>query len=229
MTTEIMEREAKIYYIGGSPCSGKSTIAQKIAKEHNLFYFPVDESLGRYASMGEERGFPACSRQWKGTPDEIWLRDIAELCEQELQFYREIFIFIQEDLRMIEADCTVSSVYNGIITEGAAFLPELMYQNNISRNHYICMTPTEDFQNVHYRQREWVSMILNGCSDKETAFKNWMKRDVLFAEHVRQQCVEYGYPSVVIDEKSNVIETIRAMCEFQVSFTTLNGRIGKEY
>lgn len=34
------------YYIGGSPCSGKSTIAEIPSKRYDLYYFKVDDFLG---------------------------------------------------------------------------------------------------------------------------------------------------------------------------------------
>lgn len=47
-----------IYYIGGSPCSGKSTIAEMIAKKYDLHYFKVDDYLDKYIAKGKEKGFP---------------------------------------------------------------------------------------------------------------------------------------------------------------------------
>ena len=41
--------------------------------------------------------------------------------------------------------------------------------------------------------------ILEGCSDKEKAFSNWMDRDILFAKEVQRQCVEEGYFSIIND------------------------------
>lgn len=35
------------YYIGGSPCSGKSTIAEILSKKYNLYNFKVDNFLER--------------------------------------------------------------------------------------------------------------------------------------------------------------------------------------
>lgn len=223
-----------IYYIGGSPCSGKSMAAQLLAGEYNLLYFPVDEFLGKYAAMGKKRGFTACSRQWKGTPDEIWLRDVREQCEQELQFYREIFGFIQDDLQAIlcgalkvdeEDFCSLEKKSDflleikelrrfrkhGILIEGAALLPELMHVHGIAPDHYLCITPTREFQMVHYRQRPWVSMILEGCTEKEKAFENWMERDALFADIVRQQCEKYGYASWITDGSRSVSEMLQSV------------------
>ena len=187
----------KIYYIGGSPCSGKTTIAQQIAKERNLLYFSVDDELGKYAQMGAEKGYPICLKQWKLSPDETWLRDPAVMCQEELQFYREIFEFIKKDLAELPKD-------RAVITEAAAFLPELMKNAGISQEEYLCLTPVKEFQIEHYRKREWVPMILEGCSDKEKAFHNWMERDVLFAEEVRRQCEDAGYRSQVTDGHTEI-------------------------
>ena len=35
------------YYIGGSPCRGKSTIAEILSKKYNLHYFKVDDYLDK--------------------------------------------------------------------------------------------------------------------------------------------------------------------------------------
>lgn len=69
----------------------------------------------------------------------------------------------------------------------AAFLPSLMQICNIDRKHYVNITPTPEFQISHYKERPWVSYVLEGCSDKEKAFINWMNRDILFADEVREQ------------------------------------------
>ena len=36
------------YYIGGSPCCGKSTVAEMIAKKYNFEYLKVDDLLEVY-------------------------------------------------------------------------------------------------------------------------------------------------------------------------------------
>lgn len=93
-------------------------------------------------------------------------------------------------------------------------MPKLMAQENISRNRYISITPTKDFQVEHYKKREWLPYILDGCSDKETAFQNWMDRDALFAEDVRRQCKENNYVSLVTDGTVSVEEMIESVCEY---------------
>lgn len=123
------------------------------------------------------------------TPDEIWLREPYIQCEEEFLIYDEISQLVFEHLEMIDADF--------IITEGAAYTPRVM--ENSSLNEYISIVPTPDFQISHYRKREWVPYILEGCSNKDIAFSNWMNRDILFAKQVKEECEKKGFPCIVND------------------------------
>ncbi len=42
----------KSYYIGGSPCAGKSTVAEILSQEYDLYYFKVDDFLDGYTKLG---------------------------------------------------------------------------------------------------------------------------------------------------------------------------------
>jgi len=113
--------------------------------------------------------------------------------------------FIQEEIEAASKD-------KPIIVEGAAFLPELMQGLKFPGERYICITPEKGFQIEHYKQREWVPYVLEGCSDKEQAFANWMERDALFAEAVRKQCETAGYVSLVTDGSRSVEEVVELVC-----------------
>ena len=180
-----------IYFIGGSPCSGKSTVTEILSKKYDLYYFKVDDFLDKYTKLGASKGYEICTKQETLSLEEIWMREPQLQCDEEFTFYEEIFEFVMDDLRKIDA--------KGIITEGAAFVPKLMKKIGISKDRYVSITPSEDFQITHYSQREWVPYVLEGCSDKDKAFSNWMGRDVLFAEEVRRQCGQEQYMSIVND------------------------------
>ncbi len=179
-----------IYFIGGSPCSGKSTIAQALSEKYALHYFKVDDYLDKYMKMAASDKKECCTRVKQMSPDQIWMREPLVQCEEELLIYEEIFDYIIADLEKMECK-------NGIITEGAAYLPALVKRCNIPSNKYISITPTKEFQVIHYSKREWVPYVLAECSDKAKAFENWMRRDALFAKAVEQQCKELGYFSII--------------------------------
>lgn len=182
----------EIFYIGGSPCSGKSTVAEALCAKYGLYDFKVDDHLDKYMQLGAGDGKPACTRIASMTPEEIWMRDPALQCREELTIYEEIFPYVLDDLHGITGE-------TGIITEGAAWLPKLAHACGIPADHYLSITPDKSFQVSHYRQREWVPYVLADCSDKAKAFDNWMERDALFAVAVRQQCGALGYDSVTND------------------------------
>ncbi len=183
---------AKIYFIGGSPCSGKSTIAEMISEQYGLYYFKVDDYLEAYIGRGNALNKPFSTQVSELSADEIWMREPMIQNKEELEIYREIFGFIMEDLSKIEAP-------NGIITEGAAYLPDLMNEMQVDANSYICIVPTRNFQYHHYKLRPWVPEVLKDCTDKEQAFENWMERDSLFAVQIKDDADKLGYRTIIID------------------------------
>lgn len=194
------------YFIGGSPCSGKSTVSEALCKKYNLQYFKVDDYLDKYLELGAQRNRNACQTAHSLSPDKLWMRNPQVQCEEELLIYQEIMDFILEDLEALPQN-------KPILTEGAAFLPCLMNKINIPRNRYLSLTPTREFQIFHYKQREWVPYVLEGCTDKPKAFSNWMERDVLFAEDVRKQCQEYDYYSIVNNGEISIAKLIQKVSE----------------
>ncbi len=178
-----------IYYIGGSPCSGKSTLAERLAEAYGMYYFKVDDHLEKYMQLAAQAGCASCQACQEMTPEDIWMRDPQVQCDEELRIYQEIWPFVQEDLTQLDAST--------IVTEGAAYLPTLMQA--VGAAHYLAIVPSADFQVSHYRQREWVPYVLEGCSDKEKAFDNWMQRDILFALRIWEMCEGYQLPCMVTD------------------------------
>lgn len=179
-----------IYFIGGSPCSGKSTLAAALAEEYGLYYFKVDDYLEQYLKTGASAGKEYCLKATQMSPEQIWMRPPAEQCREEIEIYKEICGYIMADLEKLNCE-------KGMITEGAAYLPQLAAQYRVPANRYISVTPTKEFQVFHYSKREWVPYVIGACSDREKAFDNWMERDALFAIHVQKQCRALGYVSMI--------------------------------
>ena len=84
----------------------------------------------------------------------------------------------------------------------------LMKKLSISKDRYLAITPAKEFQISHYKKREWVPYVLEGCSDKEKAFSNWMNRDFLFAQEVQRQCSGEQYVSIINDGNIEIDELV---------------------
>lgn len=196
--------DKRIFFIGGSPCSGKSTVAERISKEYGAYYFKVDDFLDEFIGIAADKGYATCKKSVAMTPDEIWMREPLIQCEEEFRIYDEISEFVFEYLETIDADF--------IVTEGAAYTPKVM--EKYSPKEYISIIPTKDFQISHYREREWVTYVLEGCSDKQQAFDNWMERDILFAKQVKAECEENGVSCIVNDgarTKEELFKTVKKL------------------
>ena len=198
-----MTRDKRILFIGGSPCSGKSTVAEHISKEYGAFYYKVDDFLDEFTQIAAGKGKPICKKSVTMTPEEIWMRDPNLQCDEEFLFYEEIAESVFEKMERIDSDL--------IVTEGAAYTPEVM--RNYFHKDYITIIPTAEFQVSHYKEREWVPYVLEGCSDKQKAFDNWMERDILFAKRVRAECDEYSIPCIVNDGRKSEEEMYEAIKE----------------
>lgn len=180
-----------VYYIGGSPCSGKSTVAEALAARYGLTYFKADDYLDDLIAEGAAAGLPICGRIRRMTAEETWMRAPEVQCREELDFYAEVHGLLMRRLNTLESAA--------VVAEGACFLPQLMHDLGIPPQRYIAITPSRDFQVSRYRERPWVPHVLRDCTDPDAAFANWMARDALFAGEVRRQCVRLGYASLLTD------------------------------
>ena len=81
-----------------------------------------------------------------------------------------------------------------LIAEGIAFLPSLLHGIGVPPDHCVFLTAEAGVHAERYAKRDWVHLMLEGCSDKVRAFELWMQRDELFAAAVRAECNELGYP-----------------------------------
>src|SRR5688572_779580 len=171
---------SQAYILGGSPCSGKSTIAERLSSEFNLQYYKVDDYERDHSKLSNARRHPTMYRystmNWNG----IWMRPVPYQVEELFEYYRERFEMIAQDLEKYEKDKT-------IILEGAAWLPELLELNEANPNNLIFFVPTKEFQLHCYSQRPWIKDILKECEDPEQAFANWMMRDHLFGQEILRQ------------------------------------------
>lgn len=181
-----------MYWIGGSPCSGKSTIAEMLVKAYDFKYYKCDDYLERYLNVGVEEKDPLMLKISTMSQDEIWLRNVEEQVHEEFDFYRYA-------LEIIKKDVEEQFPTENVIIEGAAILPEFIKANGIEANRYICMTPSSEFQIEKYSERTWVKSYLSDCSDWEKAFQNWMARDIEYAKVVRREAVALGYQTIQID------------------------------
>jgi uridine kinase len=180
------------YILGGSPCSGKSTIAEQLSERYDLQYYKVDDHYDDHISRSEPEKQPTICKIAQMGWNAIWSRPPSLLVQEETQFYRELFELILQDLGELSTE-------KAVILEGAALLPELIAKFALKPKRVLYMVPTKEFQLHHYTQRPFIQGILKDGDDPEMAFANWMERDHLFGQEILQQAHIFRYGTITVD------------------------------
>lgn len=188
---------SQAYILGGSPCSGKSTIAEMLSSLHDLSYYKVDDRQQAHLERARPDRHPVMHGYLQMNWEQIWMRPPELQMQEELAFYREYFEMILEDLAH-------HSLGRPVLLEGAALLPELVHPLGVQQERAVFMVPTWDFQMAYYSRRPWIQDILAECSQPQQAFENWMQRDHLFGQEVLRQAAGYGYPTIVVDGSQGI-------------------------
>jgi adenylate kinase family enzyme len=190
---------SQAFIVGGSPCSGKSTVARRLSREFKFQYYKVDDYESEHSERCDPILHPTMYKYAQMSWGEIWMRPVLDQVSEEFEYYRERFEMIVQDLGKYDEDKTV-------ILEGAAYLPELIEQNEVDLKRVIFMVPTWEFQLQHYRQRPWIHHILQACQDPDQAFENWMIRDHLFGQEILRQSIAKGYQAILVDGSRTITE-----------------------
>lgn len=193
-----------VLWIGGSPCSGKSSICEILAGRHNLQTYHCDALFDAHLQRATRADSPAFHQlqallsgpmSW----DNIWMRPVDVLINHELAIYNEEFAMICDDLLAMPND-------RPIIAEGAALLPERVAPLLSAPHQAIWIVPTPAFQLEHYSQRPWIRDILQTCTDPDQAFQNWMARDAGFAQTVIKQAETHALTTMIVDGQRTIAE-----------------------
>ena len=196
-----------LYWIGGAPCCGKTTIAERLAEEFDLKYYKVDNHLDRYLDIGAKKGNKLMKSLKKRDREATWLNDVDTMVEEEFGYYRYALKIIENDIRRQFRN-------KDVIIEGTAILPEYAKSKELEENRYICMVPTRSFQSSVFAERGWVTRYLGGTSDPAKALDNWLERDARFAQIVRDEAIDNEQNLIIVDGKQDldqVYEVVKHM------------------
>jgi len=190
-----MSREKKlanVFWLGGSPCSGKSSISEILSNRFNLRVYHVDEALENHTKAFNPALYPALAKWSMSSWEERWMQPIEDLVHDAIACYQEHFALICEDLLVIPKQ-------QSLLVEGTVLLPRDVATILPNRNQAIWLIPTPDFQRDHYSQRAWVRGVVEQCSNADVAFNNRMERDVQFAKWIEAEVAELNLQLLKVD------------------------------
>lgn len=188
-----------VFWLGGSPCAGKSSISDILAARFDLHLYRVDEAFEVHAQRFDPVLHPALTRWFASSWSQRWMQPVESLVQDVIACYREHFTLILEDIRSLPSN-------KPILVEGTALLPGRVACVLADRSRALWVVPTADFQRKHYSRREWVWRVLEQCASPEAAFHNWMERDIEFARRVTAEAGELGLELLRVDGKHTIEE-----------------------
>lgn len=209
----LSQRLAHVYWMGGAPCSGKSSISEMLTEAHGWQQYRCDDHLPRHIAEADPGTQPALARLNGLTWDEIWLRPVEEMVVDEIHIYEAEFPVILDELLAMPAD-------RPLLAEGAALLPHLVEPLVSSASQALWVVPTPAFLHERYPKRgEWVGEILAQCSRPDEAFSNWMSRDAAFAAWIAAQARRCGFRVVMVDGQRSIAQNAAAVYQHYTNQT----------
>jgi len=206
-TTAALKKQLNtVFWIGGSPCSGKSSIAQALAESYSCRTYLCDDAYEAHLESARPETQPLMSQVAAMTWDDIWMHSAEFLVEREVKFYEEEFLMIVRDLLALPP-------HPPLLAEGTALLPGLVSQVS-PPGQAIWVVPTEEFQREHYARRPWVDDILRQCRHPAQAFENWMARDSAYAKLVIREAQDRGLKVVKVDGSTSLAENVQQVARW---------------
>ncbi|MEZ4709281.1 MAG: hypothetical protein R3A44_18880 [Caldilineaceae bacterium] len=201
-----MEWLRQVYWLGGSPCAGKTTVSEMIAERLGWQVYHCDDWFEAHRERADAERQPTFYQVTKLRGDALWLRSVEEQIASEILFHGEQLALVLEDLPPI-----LAADERPLLVEGSAPLPHLLQPLLPNPCNAFWLIPTEPFQRRYYAQRTWVPSQLATTSQPEQAFENWMQRDATFARWLEGQVTLYSMNWLQVDGSLSIVETVEQL------------------
>lgn len=192
-----------IYWMGGSPCAGKTTISEIIGQEFAWQIYQIDRYVESYLQRVDEKKHPFLTAYKKIGLKDFLLQDPLEQVSQVIGMSHEQFQFIQEDIADLSGDAP-------ILVEGSNILASDVTKQLKTASRCIWLVPTEEFQLETYPKRgSWVQDVLRHHYEPEEsvfAFERWMERDAIMAKKTADEARKYEIPVIVVDGRVSLLD-----------------------
>ncbi|MFJ3204684.1 hypothetical protein [Streptomyces sp. NPDC086989] len=195
-------------WIGGAQWSGKTTVAELIARKYGLTVYHYDyhdarghqdRRIARRVALGEPVEDP--------TPDRVWLdQGPEEMAAETLAGFPVRFEWALDDLR---------ALFTGrpAIAEGWGLRPELVAPLLDSLRRMVVLVPTEDFRQHQLRTLPRAGTLNVPVTDPARSQANRIARDRLVAEDAAQNARRLGIRVIEVDGTLDAVSVAAEVAE----------------
>lgn len=182
-----------MYWIGGASGAGKSTIARRLAAQHDLRLYSTDDVMADHAGRTTAVESPYITQFLAMDMDERWVNRPPETMLETFHWFRgEGFGLVVDDLLGLPKE-------RRVVAEGFRLLPHLVKPHLATPSHGVWLLPTPEFRYAAFESRGFLWTIPDRTTDPERALRNLLERDRMFTERLREETKELGLRAIAVD------------------------------
>ena len=181
---------ARVLWIGGSPCAGKTSIADALAVAHHGVAYHFDRMEMAHIARSSATTNPELMAFLAMDVEQRWLlRTPEEMARNAIASWRARFPLVLEDLSALLAAAP-------IFAEGPGLFPELVAPLLASPHQALWLVTTEPFCAMVRQQRGGDYLE---TSDPERGLRKIVERDMAMARFVAREASERGLTWHAVD------------------------------
>lgn len=202
-------KRGQVLWIGGSTCSGKSTIADRIAESRGLAVYHVDEHERAHVERATVAGLPVYERWLAMTLTERWaLSPVDELVADTLALSEERLPLILEDIGN-----------EPTVVEGFQVYPWLVAPLLVSSRQAVWLVCTPAFRRATHFSRPHAWATPSQTEDPERAQATRLERDDRIGEEIARGAHDMGLKAIEVDG-SRDLDDIAAEAEMHLELAS---------
>lgn len=194
----------RVYWIGGSACSGKTTIANILSEKHGFTVYHCDEHLGKHIEVSNIQEHPNLNKAINISWNEILSMSVKEYLKWSIGLFTEEFEMILEDLCKLSEDRT-------ILAEGIGLLPGLIYNRIPDIDSAVWVVADEFFYKKHQIKRKELFERIKECSNPEQSLNNYMSYDLAIGTHIINDAKRLGLNVIEVSNDSDLTKNIETV------------------
>ncbi len=213
---ELRRSLSHVRWLGGSTCSGKSSIAYMLAQAYNLQVYHYDkQEVDHIARSNDTERFSAINKFMAMTMDERWvLRTPMEMADNAIMAWAQRFPHVIDDLLAMPTNKT-------ILAEGPGLFPQLVKPYLSNPFHALWLIASNKVIRDVRTQRP--TGIRTETSNPHRAIDNLIERDLIIASYIKDQSFDANLKTLNITFAEPIMATVERIASL-FGLTSETGR-----